>query len=117
MTYTVATALTTSGESGATTTTTTTDYAVVWGSDPTTAAAQAETKADYQSTKATITTTANADSDIAYKVDTTNTLLAISPTGVVLRFAPFILMALAAVGLWIVMVRRRRDDRNDNNAI
>ena len=87
--------------------TATTDIAVVSGTTPTEAVSQA-TKANYQSTKATITTTANKDDDTAHSVAITNKLLTISPTGVVLRVAPFVMMLVAGVVILLVTRRYRR---------
>lgn len=89
-----------------TTTVATPDASVTWGTAPTAAEAQAATKAAYESTKSTITTTADADDDNAYKVDVTNTLLTISPTGITLRVAPYALML--CVGLLLLVYSRKR---------
>ncbi len=64
---------------------------------PTSAVAQAATKAAYQSTKATITTTADADDDTAHSVAVDNNLQLISPTGFVVRFAPYMLILLGGI--------------------
>ena len=98
--YNVVTKLTTNG------TATNSDASVTWGVTPATAVAQAATKAAYESTKSTITTTADADDDNAYKVDVTNTLLTISPTGITLRVAPYALML--CVGLLLLVYSRKR---------
>lgn len=84
----------------------TTDNSVSWGKAPTVAVAQAAAKEAFQSTKATITTTADKDDDNAYAVAVTNRLLTISPTGVSLRVAPYALMLCA--GLLLVFFSRRR---------
>ena len=104
VTYKVDTALTTS------TTATTTDNAVVWGQAPVAAIAQAASKEDFQSTKATFSTTANADDDNAYAVAITNTLLTISPTGVALRVAPYVCMLGLGIFLFILGKRREEDE-------
>lgn len=47
----------------------------------------------------------------------TNTLNAISPTGVVLRFAPYIIMAGIAVVLLVLAARRRKDTQDKSSSI
>ena len=75
----------------------TVDAAVTDTTTPTTAEAQAATKAAYQSTKATITTTAGADDDTVHSVAVDNNLQLISPTGFVVRFAPYMLILLGGI--------------------
>ncbi len=87
--------------------TTKVDTAVISGTTPTEAVTQ-ETKANHQSTKAAITTTANEDDDTAHTVAVTNNLQLISPTGVVLRVAPFIVMLAAGIIILLVTRRYRR---------
>lgn len=93
------------------TTETATDNMVLDGATPTTAVAQAATKNVYESTKTVIDTTKNADDDNEHSVAITNTLLTISPTGVVLRVAPYALMLGA--GLFFIVLSKRRKAEPD----
>ena len=87
------------------------DNSVSWGAAPQNAVAQVSPKPAYQSTKATFSTTADVDDDIAHTVAVTNTLLTISPTSLVLRYGPFAL--ILALGVVILLVsRRRREEEN-----
>ena len=93
--------------------TTISDAMVNWDSVPAAAAAQAATKASYQSTKATFTTTADEDDDNLYKVAITNTLVTISPTGVVLRIAPYALILIAGAALVLISIRRKASRKEE----
>lgn len=86
----------------------TVDPAVTPGTTPTAAVAQASPKEAYQSTKATITTTADADDDTAHTVAVNNNLQVISPTGVVLRVAPYLLMLAAGIALLVIFLVKRK---------
>ncbi len=88
------------------------DASVNWGNKPTEAVAQAATKESYQSTKANVTTTKNADDDTAHSVAITNKLITISPTGISLRVAPYVLMLAAGVMI-LFFSRRRRNAYED----
>lgn len=85
-----------------------TDNNVIAGSTPTSAAAQGTTKADYESTKATVNTTKITAVDEEQTVEITNTLLLISPTGLVLRFAPYGLMLIGGVVLLVIAMKHRK---------
>ena len=89
----------------------TVDAAVTDGTAPATAEAQTS-RAAYQSTKTTITTTGNADDDTVHTIAVDNNLQVISPTGVTLRVAPYALML--GVGLFLVAFsRKRRKEENE----
>ena len=83
------------------------DNAVTWGTKPSQAIAQAATKNPYESTKATITTSANTDDDKSHTIALTNNLQLISPTGVVLRVAPYVMILVAGIALLILAKKRK----------
>ncbi len=98
VTYTVATSVT--GGNAVT------DNNVSWGSTPSSAVAQT-TKADYESTKATVNTT-GITATLAQSVDITNTMLLISPTGYVSRFAPYALILIGGIVLLIISRKHKK---------
>lgn len=108
----VATGITYKVDTSVDSATATTDNAVSWGNAPTTAVAQG-TKATYESTKASISTSVGSDDNTAHSVAITNTLLTISPTGVALRIAPYAIMLGAGVALFIVLMVKRRKQNDD----
>lgn len=59
------------------------------------------------------TLTANADDDVSHTIAFTNTLEVISPTGVVLRVAPYVLMLAAGVALIVLFAVKRRKPAED----
>ena len=102
VTYTVTTAI-----NGATATT---DNNVTWDSAPAGAVAQT-TRGAAESTKATINTTKIAKVDAAQTVAITNTLLLISPTGYIERYAPY--MLILGVGIFMIAffgIKRRKKE-------
>lgn len=103
VTYKVTTSLTASSS-----VTTTNDNNVSWGNAPSSAAPQGSPKAAYQSTKASATPTANQDTDIDYTVAITNTLVNISPTGYISRYAPYALILVAGIVLLVIARKKKR---------
>jgi hypothetical protein len=94
-----------------------TDNSVIAGNAPSGAVAQATsgepaTKTNaYESTNMQLTTTANADDDIDHSIAITNTLLNISPTGVTLRYAPY--MAMMGLGVVALPLSLRKKEELD----
>lgn len=86
--------------------TTTTDAAVISGDAPENATHQTE-KASYESTASVLTTEANEDDNTAHSIAVTNTLLLISPTGVVLRVAPYVMILVAGIAMLILAKKRK----------
>ena len=85
----------------------TTDNNVTWGTAPASAVAQTA-RAAYQSTKATVNTTKNTSVAAVQTVAITNTLLLISPTGYVDRFAPYALILGVGIFMLVFFVKRRK---------
>ena len=65
------------------------------------------------STAVSVDTTAISTVDATQTVEIVNTLLLISPTGVVIRVAPYLLMLAAGVALVVILVARRRKNTTD----
>lgn len=85
------------------------DNNVISGSTPGSAVAQTDAnKTDAQSTKMSVDTPKIATVSSAQTVGITNTLLLISPTGVMLRVAPYIAMLVAGIALLVIFKVKRR---------
>ena len=81
------------------------DASVTWGTTPANAVAQTNKK-DYESTKATVDTTATTAVTAGQTLAITNTLVTISPTGITLRVAPYALML--GIGVLLLVYSRKR---------
>ncbi len=99
VTYTVTTAINGSTAS--------TDNNVVWDTAPAAAVAQTA-RANYQSTKATIDTTKNTNVAAAQTITINNTLLLISPTGYIDRYAPYLLILGVGCFMLVFFGAKRR---------
>ena len=93
------------------TTATATENAITSGTTITTTT-QANPKPAYQSTKTVIDTTKDADDDNTHSVAITNTLLNISPTGYVSRFAPYALILIGGIALLIIAKKRKHTEED-----
>ena len=82
---------------------------------PTAFAAYAEQV--YNSNKGTVTTTADTvdNTDGHHTIAIANVLQLISPTGVVLRYAPYLLMLAAGAVLFVIFAVRRRKHTEDDD--
>lgn len=89
-----------------------TDNNVIAGSAPTEAVAQT-TKKDYESTKATVDTPKIEKVSEEQTVEITNTLSLISPTGLVVRFAPYGLLLIGGIALLIIAMKHRKHNEED----
>ena len=105
----VATGVTYSAETEVTGVSQGTDNPVISHAAPSSAAKQIGTRADWESTKVTVDTTA-VTATAAQSVDITNTLILISPTGYIARIAPYALILMFGVGLFIFAAARRRKE-------
>ena len=84
------------------------DESVNWGEKPSAAIAQADDKASFESTKAVLLTEADTKDEQGHTIEVTNTLITISPTGVSLRVAPYIILMAAGIAM-LIFARRRRE--------
>lgn len=83
-----------------------TDNNVSWGDAPSAAVPQNEKEA-YQSTKQSVDTEVYSKLASRQSIDIINTLLLISPTGVVMRVAPYVLILAAGLALLLIGHRRK----------
>ena len=83
------------------------DNNVTSGDTPNSAVAQT-TAAAYQSTKATVDTTLITAVDAPQTIAITNTLQTISPTGLVLRFAPYALILVGGIALLFIAMKHKK---------
>ncbi|MBR4546386.1 MAG: hypothetical protein IKO14_10540 [Oscillibacter sp.] len=86
------------------------DDAVISGTTPDSAVTQG-TKQDYQSTSVTFTPPINTNDTTDHSIAITNTLLNISPTGVTLRYAPY--MAMMGLGVVALPLSLRKKEELD----
>ena len=86
-----------------------TDNNVSSGSAPASAVAQGTTKAAYEATKATVNTTKATAVSKTQTVAITNTLVLISPTGYVVRYAPYALILIAGVLLFVIARKHKKN--------
>ncbi len=109
----IATGVTYSAETKINGTSVGTDNPVTDGTVPGSAAAQT-TKAVYESTARTVDTTAITKIDDEQTFEIVNTLLLISPTGVVLRVAPY--AAILGAGILLFAVSRKYSKKDEEVA-
>ena len=87
---------------------------VTSGSTPSEAAAQSDTKADYQSTKTVFTPAVDTNDTVSHVIAVTNNLQNISPTGLMFRYGPYVLTLLGGILLLFLGVKFLRRSRKEN---
>lgn len=92
--------------------TATTDEGVIAGDVPTSAVAQTA-KASCESTKVTVDTTKNTAVSATQTIAITNTLSLISPTGLVIRFAPYGLLLIGGIVLLVIAMKHRKHNEEE----
>ncbi len=90
-----------------------TDNSVTSGTTPAEAIHQTS-RADYESTAAILTTTADVDDDTAHSIEITNTFLNISPTGLMFRYGPYVLILLCGALLLFLGVKFMRRNKEED---
>ena len=87
---------------------------VTSGSTPSEAAAQSDTKADYQSTKTVFTPAVDTNDTVSHVIAVTNNLQNISPTGLMFRYGPYVLTLLGGILLLFLGVKFLRRSKKEN---
>ncbi len=86
-------------------------YKYTYAIDGGAASTAADINPNANSATATLNTiVADTDDEVSHTIAFTNTLETISPTGVILRIAPFAIILLAGVALFVIVRRRKVED-------